>query len=101
MTDNEISNLFSPLWAEMQGEDCYPNKRPLLTHYTKVVVLESILRNNEIWFSHPLLMNDPEEVSFGLDTGAKLFFANERIRAACGSPRCCRSTSGRSSPRRP
>jgi len=86
MTDNEIRNLFAPLWADVQGEGRYPNKRPLLAHYTKVPVLESILRNNEIWFSHPLLMNDPQEVIFGLDVGVKLFLANEKIKAACGSP---------------
>lgn len=85
MTDDEIRDLFDPLWAEVRGEDCYPSKRPLLAHYTKVAVLESILRNNEIWFSHPLLMNDPEEVSFGLNTGAQLLFANDKIRAACGT----------------
>jgi hypothetical protein len=86
MTDNEIRNLFAPLWADVQGEGRYPNKRPLLAHYTKVPVLESILRNNEIWFSHPLLMNDPQEVIFGLDVGVKLLLANEKIKAACGSP---------------
>jgi len=48
-------------------------------------VLEAILQNNEVWFSHPLLMNDPEEVAFGLDTGAQLFFTSEIIKAACGS----------------
>jgi hypothetical protein len=85
MTDDEIRDLFSPLWAELQGEDCYPNKRPLLAHYTKVAVLESILKNNEIWFSHPLLMNDPEEVLFGLDASARLLFTNEKIRTACGT----------------
>lgn len=44
------------------------------------------LRTNEIWFSHPLLMNDPQEVAFGLNTAAQLLFIDERIKAACGSP---------------
>lgn len=87
MTDDELRNLFSPLWAEFQGEDCFPNRRPLLAHYTKLPVLESILEKNEVWFSHPLQMNDPDEVSFGLQTGWELFFANEKIRAACATPR--------------
>jgi DUF2971 family protein len=87
MTDDELRELFSPLWAEFQGEDCFPNRRPLLTHYTKLPALESILQNNEVWFSHPLLMNDPEEVGFGLDAGNKLFFSSAPIEAACETPR--------------
>jgi hypothetical protein len=86
MDDAEIRNLFEPLWAEVQGEDSFPNKRPLLAHYTSMTVLESILRNKEIWFSHPLLMNDPQEVTFGLNAVAQLFDTSERVRAACGTP---------------
>jgi len=85
MSDDEIRNLFSPLWAEVQGEDSFPNKRPLLAHYTSAPTLECILRNREIWFSHPLLMNDPQEVTFGLNAAAQLLSTNERIKAACGS----------------
>jgi hypothetical protein len=85
MSDDEIRNLFAPLWTEVQGEDCFPNKRPLLAHYTSVPVLESILRTNEIWFSHPLLMNDPQEVTFGLNAAAQLLFTSESIRTACQS----------------
>jgi hypothetical protein len=85
MSDDEIRNLFAPLWTEVQGEDSFPNKRPLLAHYSSVSVLESILRTNEIWFSHPLLINDPQEVTFGLNAAAQLLFTSERIKSACGS----------------
>ena len=50
MTDDDVQNLFAPLWAVFQGEDCFPNTRPLLAHYTKLTVLESILSANEVWF---------------------------------------------------
>jgi hypothetical protein len=85
MSDDEIRDLFDPLWAEVQGEDSFPNKRPLLTHYTSMPVLEEVLRNKEIWFSHPLLMNDHQEVTFGLNAAAQLFDTSERVRAACES----------------
>jgi hypothetical protein len=85
MSDDEIRDLFVPLWLDFRGADCFPNARPLLAHYTSVRVLESILQTNGVWFSHPLLMSDPKELKFGLMTGAQLFFNSERMRAACGS----------------
>ena len=58
MDDAEIQRLFQPLFAGLPGEDSFPKKRPLLAHYTSVAVLEAILRNNEVWFSNPMFMND-------------------------------------------
>jgi hypothetical protein len=60
-------------------------KRPLLAHYTSIAVLEAILRNNEVWLSNPLFMNDMEEVRFGINAGANLFVASTEIESACGS----------------
>jgi hypothetical protein len=40
-------------------------------------VLEAILRNDEVWLSNPLFMNDMEEVRFGINAGANLL-ANGR-----------------------
>lgn len=85
MSDDEVRNLFKPLWLDFQGADCFPIARPLLAHYTKMWVLESILQRNEVWFSHPLLMNDPKEVKFGLETGAQLFLNSDRLKVACGT----------------
>jgi hypothetical protein len=87
VTDDDIHKVFGPLWDDARGEDAFPKHRPLLAHYTKWEVLESILRNNEIWFSHPVLMNDPEEVIFGLSAGAELFVKDEHLAAACGPRR--------------
>jgi len=85
MNDQEVSNLFEPLWADLKGNDSYPARRPLLAHYTSMVVLEAILRDNEVWFSNPLFMNDLEEVRFGINEGASLFLASQEIDSACGS----------------
>jgi Protein of unknown function (DUF2971) len=85
MNDQEIGELFEPLWADAQGPDSFPSNRPLLAHYTSVAVLEAILRNKELWFSNPLFMNDLEEVRFGMTVGANLFLGSPEIEPACGS----------------
>ena len=85
MNDQEISKLFEPLFSDLQAGDSFPEKRPLLAHYTSIPVLEAILRNNEIWFSNPLFMNDMEEVRFGINTGANLFVTSAEIESACGN----------------
>ncbi len=85
MNDGEIIKLFDPLFADLRGDDCFPKNRPLLAHYTSISVLEAVLRNNEVWFSNPLFMNDMEEVRFGINAGASLLLASPEIESACGS----------------
>jgi hypothetical protein len=85
MNDAEIGKLFEPLFADLRGDDCFPTKRPLLAHYTSIGVLEAILRNNEVWLSNPLFMNDMEEVRFGIHAGARLFLGGSEIESACRS----------------
>jgi hypothetical protein len=85
MDDADIRKLFEPLFADLRGNDSFPAKRPLLAHYTSVEVLEAILRNNEVWFSNPLFMNDIEEVRFGMIAGENLFLSSPEIESACGS----------------
>jgi hypothetical protein len=36
-------------------------------HYTSIDSFVSIMRSNELWFSHALYLNDPLEIAFGLD----------------------------------
>jgi hypothetical protein len=36
-------------------------------HYTSIDSFMSIVKNNELWFSHALFLNDPLEIAFGLD----------------------------------
>jgi hypothetical protein len=38
-----------------------------LYHYTNIDSFMSIMENNELWFSHTSFLNDPLEISFGID----------------------------------
>jgi hypothetical protein len=83
MTDNEIHIAFQPLWNDIIQGETFPNRRPLLAHYTSIATLESIMRNDELWFSNPLYMNDIEELKFGMLEGARAFRESVEIRNAC------------------
>lgn len=83
MDDTSIIQLFNPLWADLQKEDEFYNKKPLLAHYTSIHVLEKILSHNEVWFSNPLFMNDISEVKFGVLEGSRLVIENDDIFKAC------------------
>jgi hypothetical protein len=48
-------------------------------------VVESILANEEVWFSNPLFMNDLQEMRFGLNLGARLFSDAELLKQAGGT----------------
>ncbi len=67
---NRAQSLLAPLWDDLKGG--FPDKRPLLAHYTSITVLEKILRTDEVWFSNPLVMNDLQEVRFGITQGNNL-----------------------------
>lgn len=82
MNDDEISQIFLPLYADIKEENEFHRKKPLLAHYTSLDVLERILKSNELWFSNPLFMNDLEEVRFGFLHGAKAFKEHKAIRDA-------------------
>jgi hypothetical protein len=78
------NQVWSLLFEDASSElDNYPNKRPLLAHYTSIEVLEKILSTDEIWFSNPLYMNDFEEIRFGVGEGFKAFSENQSIYDAC------------------
>jgi len=77
-TYTEVVRLFEPLYSVTVKEENYPKQRPLLAHYTSMAVLEKIIRDEEIWFSNPLFMNDLEEVRFGIYNGASRFFASRK-----------------------
>jgi hypothetical protein len=83
----DYSELFQPLWAEgVQMEGQYPHARPLIAHYCSVNTLEAIVRNEEMWFSNPLYMNDFEELTFGIWRSREKFRESELIRSALGTP---------------
>lgn len=85
-TDEQIYEQFNPLFSDVADEADFPAKRPLLAHYTSIPNLERILESEEVWFSNPLVMNDLEEVRFGLLRGSELFHVSDVILNACGSP---------------
>lgn len=82
----ETLQLFKSLYDDLSLLETFAEKKPLLAHYSTVQTLESILRNRELWFSNPLLMNDRSELTFGLHAGMALFLGSEEIRAACETP---------------
>ena len=84
MNEGDIHGHFQELWKDVEN-DTYPNERPLLAHYTSIATLESILRSDELWFSNPLLMNDTEEMRFGMIQGRNAFHSSKAIEAACKS----------------
>jgi len=64
-----LQSFLGPLFADLEGTPQFYDQKPLLAHYTSIGALEAILRNNELWFSNPLYMNDLEEVRFGINEG--------------------------------
>jgi Protein of unknown function (DUF2971) len=85
MNDEEIVQAFNTLFDDIVRSEDFPVVRPLLAHYTSLSSLEKILETNEIWFSNPLLMNDLEEVRFGVLRGASIIRESDQIINACGT----------------
>src|SRR5665647_2468392 len=85
LVDDEINKAFGLLWSDIKTAETFPEKRPLLAHYTFIATLESIMANDELWFSNPLFMNDFEELRFGILESAQAFRRHAPIKAACGS----------------
>lgn len=73
---------FTGLWQDIINSETFPEKTPLLAHYTSIPILESILRTDELWFSNPLCMNDIEEVRFGMVEGQRIFRESDSLEAA-------------------
>lgn len=71
------------LVAEVYADDANDlgKEQPLLAHYTSLATVEKIISQEEIWFSHPLLMNDHEEVNFAIQAGSDAIEQNDAIRA--------------------
>ncbi len=80
----ELNTKFLPLVAEfVDRDDWMTGERPLLAHYTSVETLAKILKNEELWLSNPLFMNDLDEMRFGLTRG-KAFFDQADLEKSCG-----------------
>ncbi|HEY5047267.1 MAG TPA: DUF2971 domain-containing protein [Rhizomicrobium sp.] len=82
-SDEEMLRLFDPLYDVFASAGS--GSQPLLAHYTSIQVMESILKNSEIWFSNPLFMNDLQEMKFGLYEGTRFFSNIEQLKKAGGN----------------
>lgn len=80
-----IVKTFSPLVEDLQQDQTFPQKRPLLAHYTSIETLERVVRTNELWFSNPLFMDDVEEIRFGINEGNQQFITSAAVRRASGT----------------
>src|ERR1700722_7385714 len=60
----------------------FAEEKLFLAHYTTIEALEKIAHSGELWFSHPFLMNDHEEVAFGLSYGTKVVMEDAELKAA-------------------
>lgn len=89
-TDEYNKELYNSLVEALQSdirEDKrnFPEYRPLLAHYTSIANLDNIVRGKELWLSNPLVMNDLQEVRFGISQSTALFLQHQGIREACGN----------------
>jgi hypothetical protein len=68
-----ILSTYDPLHRQFDCTQRLRTNPPLLAHYTSIRVAEQIIKNEEIWLSHPFHMNDREELSFGMLQGIQNF----------------------------
>lgn len=79
-THEEIYQLLAPMFDDLWDADDYPQRRPLLAHYSTVGTVERIIASNEIWLSNPLFMNDVEEIRFGILEGFEKINQNASLK---------------------
>ncbi|BFI97469.1 MAG: DUF2971 domain-containing protein [Rhodanobacter sp.] len=82
-TEQEVAQLFNSLWNDIKQENEFPEKKPKLAHYTNVVSFEGIFVKNEFWLSNPMLMNDHEELRFGMLEGHQMLLNSPLVSQAC------------------
>jgi Protein of unknown function (DUF2971) len=69
----DILAAYDPLQKPFDCTERLQTDPPLLAHYTSLHVAEQIIKNEEIWLSHPFYMNDLEELRFGMQQGIQHF----------------------------
>jgi hypothetical protein len=74
MTEQELQRAAVALYADFTNlaEPDTPDRPLHLAHYTSLEVLEKVMTNDEVWFSNPLMMNDYQEVRFGLSEATRI-----------------------------
>lgn len=83
---NNYSEIFQPLWDDIDKTSTYPEAKPKLAHYTSIENIENILRTDETWFSNPLNMNDYEELRYVVLEAHKMFYENKQLTTAFENP---------------
>ena len=67
--EHELVMKFGGLFSDRDDFQSILAERPLFAHYTSISVVEKIMKNEEVWLSNPLFMNDLEEMRFGVQQG--------------------------------
>tara|TARA_R110002072_G_scaffold159880_1_gene310953 strand:+ start:3296 stop:4252 length:957 start_codon:yes stop_codon:yes gene_type:complete len=83
--DQINDHIYQALWKDYDSTSDFPDQTPLLAHYTSINNFDSIVEHDELWFSHPLNMNDSDELIFGMNQGAAEFKKNMALISACGN----------------
>ena len=87
MTNSDLVTKFAGLFLDRDDFQDIMTNRPLFAHYTSIDVLEQIMKNEEVWLSNPLFMNDLEEMRFGMHQGVLSFDQlRQTVTAAAKSP---------------
>jgi len=68
-----ILAAYDPLKKPFDCTERLRTNPPLLAHYTSLHVAEQIIKNEQIWLSHPFYMNDLDELRFGMLQGIQDF----------------------------
>lgn len=77
--------MLFPAWHNVRDDDSFEYLKEndvLLAHYTSMENLLNIIGSEQIWLSHPLLMNDVQEMRYGIELGR-----NEFLVRFSGDPR--------------
>lgn len=84
---DELRNeLWDLIWGDIKAEDEFPAITPLLAHYTSASTLDAVFKSRQLWLSHPMLMNDLEELQWGINAGIRVLQSHKGVEEACGSP---------------
>jgi len=78
-----MTNNFDALFKDLDSENDFSIKKPFLAHYSSIANIENIISSKEIWLSNPLLMNDIEELRYGLVEAKDRFYNNNAIKKTC------------------
>jgi len=86
MSSHANTTLWQVLAEDLLEAEDITNSKPLLAHYTSIQTIELMLRNDEIWLSNPLNMNDHQEVVGGLGFAMQALTESEKLRSAFDKP---------------